>query len=201
MINNKSSWLISIVIHCMLLVALLLTINHQTTYTIPGHTHIISAYLQVEKKSFSSRAPHLSSRAQPRDLKANASPSVKMAKSNSAHHYPRKQIHQQTIPQNQTISGAELNQLITLIYQTINKHKVYPEEAASLQQQGKVIVTFTLHPNGLITHLHIQHSSGYADLDQAALTTLENSNPIHGVNKYLHQTQNFSLPIAYQTSQ
>ncbi|GAB6034706.1 energy transducer TonB [Galenea microaerophila] len=49
----------------------------------------------------------------------------------------------------------------------------YPYRARRRHQQGTVRLRFTLHPNGHITHIEIQTSSGYQALDQAALEVVQ----------------------------
>ena len=49
----------------------------------------------------------------------------------------------------------------------------YPYRARRRHQQGTVRLRFTLHPDGHITHIEIQTSSGYQALDQAALEVIQ----------------------------
>ncbi len=49
----------------------------------------------------------------------------------------------------------------------------YPYRARRRHQQGKVILRFTLHPDGHITQIQIHASSGYPLLDQAALEVVQ----------------------------
>lgn len=49
----------------------------------------------------------------------------------------------------------------------------YPYRARRRHQQGKVILRFTLHPDGHITQIQIHASSGHPFLDQAALEVVQ----------------------------
>ena len=102
-------------------------------------------------------------------------------------------------PEIKAISGTQLNQLISLIYQEIAAHKNYPEMAQELDQTGTVTVSFIIQPNGKISNLLVLHSSAYHDLDQAALSAILEAQPFQGVQKYLNQAQTFKLNIEFQT--
>jgi len=95
------------------------------------------------------------------------------------------------------ISGEKLNQLVVYLYKIISQHKVYPEMARELVEQGQVLVAFTLAPSGQISQLHIAHSSGYHRLDRAALETIRSSVPFVDAGRYLHQSQKLTLPVVY----
>ncbi len=97
----------------------------------------------------------------------------------------------------QKISGDQLNQLVIYLYRIINQHKVYPEMARELGNEGTVVVAFILTPTGEIANLHLVRSSGYRRLDRAALTTMRDSAPFPGITAYLRQPQPFKLQIEY----
>jgi len=188
--SNLYSLGASIIIHAVILSLLLLSFTFHSSFKIPGKTHPVIAYL----------APYtLQKIAKPH----NTQPIIKShAGILPIPKQPQKTIskpHHQAIPKNKKISGNKLNHLITLIYQAIDKHKIYPQSAQDLQHSGKVIITFNLNPTGSINGLQLAHSSGYHDLDQAALNTIKATQPIIGVNKYLKVQQTFSIPIVYES--
>ncbi|WP_158006933.1 energy transducer TonB, partial [Piscirickettsia litoralis] len=105
--------------------------------------------------------------------------------------------HTNTLAATQAISGDVLNKLVIYLNQVINAHKIYPEIAQELGNQGNVNVSFKLFPSGIIENLHIAQSSGYQRLDQAAIDTMKASVPFTQASQYIHQPQKFTLPIQY----
>ena len=72
---------------------------------------------------------------------------------------------------NKAIEQQYLQTLSQEIRQYAQQH--YPYRARRRHQQGTVILSFTLHPDGKITHLQLHQSSGYSALDRAALTVIQ----------------------------
>ncbi len=91
---------------------------------------------------------------------------------------------------------------LTELSQTLARYaqQNYPYRARRRHQQGKVLLSFTLHPDGYISHIQIKSSSGHRLLDQAALAI---------VNEQMHryfkpfpkalpkQPKNIAVPIQY----
>jgi TonB family protein len=95
------------------------------------------------------------------------------------------------------LSGQKLNQLVVILYQSLLNHRVLPKHSLRLGHYGKVIVSFRLQPSGQVEKIVIKKSSGFSELDTAAITTLKNASPFKGVKKYLSKPETFSLPIDY----
>jgi protein TonB len=55
-----------------------------------------------------------------------------------------------------------------------NPAPAYPEEARTRGEQGRVLVRALISTQGTVSQLLVQRSSGYANLDQAALATVKN---------------------------
>jgi len=100
-------------------------------------------------------------------------------------------------PQQKKLSGEQTNQLITIIYQTVHKNKVYPLQSRRLHHQGKVLIAFSLLPTGHINNVKVRKSSGYSDLDKAALKALSASQPFK-VEQLLSSKQDIAIPIVYR---
>jgi protein TonB len=56
-----------------------------------------------------------------------------------------------------------------------NPQPLYPEEERMRGHEGTVLLRVTINAQGSITHLVIEHSSGYPALDDQAAKTVENS--------------------------
>jgi protein TonB len=59
----------------------------------------------------------------------------------------------------------------------IDRQKKYPEEAASMHKEGKVILSFVISLEGVIRDLKIVKPSPHELLNQAALQAVRDSNP------------------------
>ncbi len=85
------------------------------------------------------------------------------------------------------------------LQQLIEKHKIYPQRAKKLGQQGVVAVAFVLRANGEIEQIEIQTSSGYRLLDVAAEKLLAKISGLLPFPPEINRLQwPFSLKIAYQ---
>lgn len=79
------------------------------------------------------------------------------------------------IPTN--LTQGQYNELLILLHNAIAKHQLYPATAELLQQQGMVILSFSLQISGEITHIKIVKSSGFESLDKAAVTAVQATSP------------------------
>jgi periplasmic protein TonB len=60
----------------------------------------------------------------------------------------------------------------------LNKYKRYPDQAKKDKEQGHLVVAFTILRDGTVLDPHIEHSSGFPLLDQAALAMLHDASPV-----------------------
>lgn len=180
--NYFQTTIISVLLHALLLAAILFNFNSHSNYSVPGSTKIIQAYI-----------PKLSTKNN------NSSSKLNLMKNGilSAGGFNQFKHSEKTLPQTEQISGDQINQLVNLIYQAISQHQEYPENA-DLQKTAKVIVSFILNPNGNIEAAKIAESSGNSSLDQAALLSVNEAQPIQGVSEYLKSAQDFAIPIVYR---
>ncbi|MDD2357171.1 MAG: energy transducer TonB [Thiovulaceae bacterium] len=118
-----------------------------------------------------------------------------------------KEVIKETPPQvkkvEPTLASAESknikNRYLGIIYQSIDKLKVYPKNAKRLGQSGTAKVTFTVLADGTITNISLKDSSGFATLDDAAkkiLITLAKTAPIP--KELNEQNMSITVPIVYK---
>lgn len=113
-----------------------------------------------------------------------------VAKSKPAGHRP------QPIPSQQT-GRAEANYKARL-QGMIESMKHYPRRAKRRGKQGRVLVTFTLLPNGVIKNIRLAKSSGNSVLDAAAMAAVRK---VSGKLPFPHEITRsqwvLSVPIVY----
>ena len=66
-----------------------------------------------------------------------------------------------------------LREKLSVISSIVQKHITYPPLARRMGWMGRVIVSFTLHPDGRLEELRVEKSSGYELLDKNALDTVK----------------------------
>lgn len=108
----------------------------------------------------------------------------KMAKQTEAH-------------QRSAIKGAPMPELIALLHAAIQKAQHYPASAQEMEREGRTTVAFTLHKNGSISDLQIQHSSGTSSLDNAALAAVSDAAPFPQVDRYVRTAQAYQIDVVF----
>jgi len=90
------------------------------------------------------------------------------------------------------------NELLLYLHESVQKNLVYPESAALLDQSGIVRLQFLLTTAGQIQDITLLKSSGYAELDAAAIKALRT---IIVPKQVFHQkTSKLSLDIEFYQS-
>ncbi|MBE2894963.1 energy transducer TonB family protein [Spirabiliibacterium falconis] len=74
--------------------------------------------------------------------------------------------------------GAQIDDYRRQLRREIERNKRYSQRAKMMRQQGKVIIRFTLSPNGTITGASVAKSSGFAELDKLALQAVNAARPV-----------------------
>ena len=95
-------------------------------------------------------------------------------------------------------------QYLTLVAQTLQRHKRYPRAARRRGLSGKVVLDFVILPNGQITDARIvaRQSTRHNILRQSALRTLKRANPLPPFPKTLNQPSlRVTLPILYELTE
>lgn len=80
----------------------------------------------------------------------------------------------------------------------LERHKEYPRSARLRRQQGTVLLYFVMNREGKVLNQRIQQSSGYPNLDEAALAMLERAQPLpvmpDSINK---ETLELVVPVEF----
>jgi protein TonB len=92
---------------------------------------------------------------------------------------------------------GQVNPLLLLLHDQIQQNLSYPLSAKLLTEQGITRLRFAMDRQGTISKISIVKSSGYPDLDQAAITTLQNISPLSNAANYLQQPQYFEIDIEF----
>ncbi len=80
----------------------------------------------------------------------------------------------------------------------IDANKEYPVAAKKDKEQGTVVVSFTIDRNGQLLSSAIKKSSGFPQLDQAALATLTRAAPFPPIPDFIGKdTLSIAVPIDY----
>ena len=88
--------------------------------------------------------------------------------------------------------------LRTSVMDLLTRKLNYPAIARRKGWQGVVKLELHIEPDGLISDLHIDQTSGYTVLDQAALQSLQLAN-VPNAAQWLHgETMNIIIPVEYR---
>ena len=86
----------------------------------------------------------------------------------------------------------------SLLIAWLNQHKDYPPAVKEKQQQGTVVLAFSIDRSGTVLTSRVQESSGYPLLDQAALDMLARANPLPAMPDSMpRQRLRLAVPIEY----
>jgi periplasmic protein TonB len=85
-----------------------------------------------------------------------------------------------------------------MVVARLQRAKRYPRGAESRREQGVVTLRFSLGRNGKVLARSIAHSSGYAELDQAALAMVLRARPFPPFPSSVTQPRiNLSVPVRF----
>lgn len=94
-----------------------------------------------------------------------------------------------------SLSDHYINDLRLLLEQ----RKIYPQTAKMLEQEGTVVVGFTINIDGSILDIHIEKPSKFSKLNEAALKLIENIKKFHPIPSELKKEKwSISVPIEYR---
>lgn len=96
-----------------------------------------------------------------------------------------------------TTKTAPVATLTALLHAAIQREQQYPASAQEHNQQGRVTLAFTLYPDGNISNLHIQHTSGISSLDHAAVAAVNAALPFQQVDRYLKSAENYQVDVVF----
>lgn len=86
----------------------------------------------------------------------------------------------------------------SLLLKHLQEFKNYPIEARQRNEQGVVLLAFSIDRDGHVVSRHIVHSSGYADLDAEVLALVERAQPMPAFPPSMAEAQlNLTVPIRF----
>jgi protein TonB len=86
----------------------------------------------------------------------------------------------------------------SLLFKQLQRFKSYPSGARERNEQGVVILSFTVDRDGHVLSRQIVIGSGYSDLDAEVLTMIERAQPLPAFPASMSQAQqDFSVPIRF----
>lgn len=106
-----------------------------------------------------------------------------------------------SVSQEKEVNNQEyMNQYKNRLREEINKNKTYPTVSKKLKEEGKVIISFRVLQNGLISEIKIHLSSNKERLDTAALNALYDTKQFEPFdNKIVNKEYlDFELPIDFK---
>ena len=193
MVTYRKSFIFSVLTHALILLFFIMHLMGRKIGS--GHVEVIQASLYSSKLD-ATQTHHTVNQMEIRRLQENKS-------SNKGIYKVRPQVsgQQYKVQQQQQVSKkitmGSHNKLLEIIHDRISMYQIYPQQAVSLDQTGNVQVEFNLAPSGQISDIRLLHSSGFFDLDNAALMTLHAINPINKVASYLSKSQLFVIEINF----
>lgn len=107
-------------------------------------------------------------------------------------------VHHRKTEEQFLSTGANQNDiLLKILHQAVFAKQTYPESALLLHQTGTVIIGMMIYPDGNITNAAILKSSGFKNIDAAALAAVQAISPIAAVQPYLNHPQSFSIDVVF----
>lgn len=115
---------------------------------------------------------------------------------------PKAPLANRTDKQNQAGGGQIVGQVIpsykTTLGRWLAQYKTYPKKARRRNQEGTVILQFTLNKEGIVTAHIIQKSSGHKSLDKETAKMLERAQPLPKIPSELGvNSLTLTLPIQF----
>lgn len=164
-------------------------------------THLVQINFNEEKISM--RAPIVDSTKSDSNQTTYFKKSKKISESNSilksnpSMSKLERKTQAQNIKNSQTPNQSAAK-LLTLLHQAIQAKQIYPQLALELKQSGSTQVAFMLFPDGHITDLRINHTSGFNSLDEAALTAVREAAPFQNIGRYIDNPKPFKINIVFE---
>ena len=86
----------------------------------------------------------------------------------------------------------------TLLFKQLQRFKSYPSGARARNEQGVVMLTFTVDRDGHVLSRQIVTGSGHPDLDAEVLTMIDRAQPLPAFPPSMTQAQqDFTVPIRF----
>ena len=87
--------------------------------------------------------------------------------------------------------------LIKLMGRSLSAHFKYPRAAGELGIKGRVVIEFTLHPEGYYSNIKMLKSSNNQDLDAAALYAVNSAPTVAGADRFISKPRHFVVGFVF----
>lgn len=177
-ITVKQALGLSIALHGVLMVIIFFKLHHPVhskTFAVAKQVAMIKAALYtVKPKPISTSVSKEQRRVKLPQKKATVKPAVSKEKSMSA---AVKSLSRRQQKAQKLQHGDSVNKVLKAVFSQILKHRYYPMLAKRRHHQGSVLLTLVVDSLGRVTQLLLTQSSGYRELDQAAVTAVKKAQP------------------------
>ncbi|MGD8926988.1 MAG: energy transducer TonB [Thioalkalispiraceae bacterium] len=138
----------------------------------------------------------------PVEQSVNVEPDVTHSDNTESQSAPSASAQSETVLRQPVLAGSEYQRLkqqyIKKLLKRIHRNKSYPRNARLNREEGRVLISFIIEKSGEISGLKLIRSSGYANLDKAAIRTLERVSPAQPLPDALGMTSwALAVPIAF----
>lgn len=96
---------------------------------------------------------------------------------------------------NQSVTKIKI---LEILHNAIAEKQNYPESAIEFKRRGIVSIGFYVSSDGTLSQIKLIHSSGFSDIDHAAMDAVQESSPVHAVSNYLQQQEYFTVDVVFE---
>lgn len=89
-------------------------------------------------------------------------------------------------------------EILLKLHAAIAAKQSYPESALELKQKGTVKIGFSLYPDGQLKNITLLKSSGFDEIDRAALNAVHAISPATAIARSLKTAEFFSVDIVFE---
>lgn len=176
---------------------LVMTSYNSTDITLPGSTGSVIAVKINKVEPVSKKSSKKVTQSKTSQKNKKIAPNLKKNKKHpqddpASHHSLAKNEHQQ---------AESKARVISIIYNKLSQHFIYPKLAQKRNWQGKVLLSLRVSSNGKINNVKINRSSGYSVLDQAAVNSLMKIGNLPQLSSWLPYEIDLNLPVVYQLTE
>jgi len=97
-------------------------------------------------------------------------------------------------------SGTELQAYVSQIVHKIDEVKIYPDDSVFREEQGRVVISIEVQPNGQIGSIQLVESCSFDSLNRAAIETLRRIGKLPPLPQSFKQALKLRIPINYELS-
>ncbi len=97
-----------------------------------------------------------------------------------------------------TALARETDAYIQGVLQVINRRKTYPRESIEREEEGRVVLGVSVATDGRVVEVHVEESSGFQRLDQAALKIISEISAFPLLPSVVGAPLHLHIPIVYR---